>query len=205
MLVNLCPEHISQYPPFVPERVGNGGGQRVGKNAANILRVVIGNPNLKLDYPLESIYELETNVDDVTGEVIGNLMDVLYENKAKDVTVLQGISKKSRPSFVIKVLSDKATKDSLIEILLGETGSLGCRVNEINRIIVPRSFVTLPVSIHKRKFEVKVKISKSTEGVINGMKPESEDIRKISRTLKISYKKIFDIVSRELTRKYRCL
>jgi uncharacterized protein (DUF111 family) len=86
---------------------------------------------------------------------------------------------------------------------LSETGSLGCRVNEINRIIVPRSFVTLTVSIHKRKFEVKVKISRSTNGMINSMKPESDDIRKISRTLKISYKKIFDIVHEELTKKYK--
>jgi uncharacterized protein (DUF111 family) len=86
---------------------------------------------------------------------------------------------------------------------LSETGSLGCRVNEINRIIVPRSFITLPVSIQKRKFEVKVKISRSTNGVINSMKPESDDIRKISRTLKISYKKIFDIVREELTKKYK--
>ena len=203
MLVNLCPEHVSQYPPIIPERIGNGGGQKESKNAANILRVVIGNSNSKLDYPLESIYELETNVDDVTGEVIGNLIDLLYENNAKDVTVLHGISKKSRPSYVIKVLSDKESKDSLIQILLSETGSLGCRVNEINRITIPRSFVTLPVSINNRKFEVKVKISKSTKGMINSMKPEFDDIRKISRTLKIPYKKIFDIVSRELTRKYK--
>jgi len=203
MLVSLGSEHVSQYPPIIPEKVGNGGGQKEGKNVANILRVVIGNSNSRLDYPFESIYELETNVDDVTGEVIGNLIDVLYENNAKDVTVLCGISKKSRPSFVIKVLSDKASKDSLIQILLSETGSLGCRINEINRIIVPRSLITLPVSIQHRKFEVKVKISRSTNGVVNNMKPESDDIRKISRTLKISYKKIFDIVHKELARKYK--
>jgi uncharacterized protein (TIGR00299 family) protein len=203
MLVNLDPEHISQYPPFIPEKIGNGCGQKEGKNAANVLRVVIGNSASKLDYTSESIYELETNVDDVTGEVIGNLIDMLFENNAKDVTVLQGISKKGRPSFVIKVLSDKANKDSLIQILLSETGSLGCRVNEINRIIVPRSVVTVPISIQNRKFEVKVKISKSTGGMINSMKPESDDIRKISRTLRISYKKIFDIVHQELTRKYK--
>ena len=203
MLVNLESEHVSQYPPFMPVKVGNGGGQKDDKNVANILRVIIGNSSSKIDYPLETIYELETNVDDATGEVIGNLIDVLYENSAKDVTVLQGISKKSRPSFVIKVLSDKESKDALIQILLSETGSLGCRVNQINRIILPRSIVTLPLSIQNRKFEVKVKISKNTKGVINSMKPESDDIRKISRTLKTSYKKIFDIVRQELTKKYK--
>jgi uncharacterized protein (DUF111 family) len=83
---------------------------------------------------------------------------------------------------------------------LSETGSLGCRVNQINRIILPRSFVTLPISIQNRKFEVKVKISKSTNGVISSLKPESDDIRKISRTLKTSYKKILDVVRQELTK-----
>jgi uncharacterized protein (DUF111 family) len=187
----------------MPVKVGNGGGQREDENVANILRVIIGNSRSKIDYPLETIYELETNVDDVTGEVIGNLIDVLYESSAKDVTVLQGISKKSRPSFIIKVLSDKENKDSLIQILLSETGSLGCRVNQTNRITIPRSIVTLPLSIQNRNFEVKVKISENANGVINSMKPESDDIRKISRTLKTSYKKIFDIVRQELTKKYK--
>jgi uncharacterized protein (DUF111 family) len=50
---------------------------------------------------------------------------------------------------------------------------------------------------------VKVKISKSTNGVINSLKPESDDIRKISRTLKTSYKKILDVVRQELTKKYK--
>ena len=203
MLVNLGPEHISQYPPIIPEKVGNGGGQKESKNVANILRVVIGNSNSKLEYTSESIYQLETNLDDVTGEIIGNMIEVLYENNAKDVTVLTGISKKNRPSFVIKVLSDKASKDSLIQILLNETGSLGCRVNEINRITVPRSLITLPISIKNRRFEVRVKISKSTNGLISSMKPEYDDIKKISRSLKIPYKKISDTVHQELKRKYK--
>ena len=203
MLVNLGSEHISQYPPIIPEKIGNGGGKKEGRNVANILRVVIGNSNTKFDYTSESIYELETNVDDVTGEIIGNIIDVLYENNAKDVTVLSGISKKNRPSFVIKVLSDNESRDSLIQILLNETGSLGCRVNKINRIVVPRSLIILPISIQNHKFEVKVKISKSTNGLISSMKPEYDDIKKISRSLKMPYKKISDIVHQELGRKYK--
>jgi pyridinium-3,5-bisthiocarboxylic acid mononucleotide nickel chelatase len=207
MLVNLNPEHISQYPPIMPEKIGNGGGQKEGINVANILRLVIGESKSKIDskmeYTYESIFELETNVDDVTGEIIGNMIDLLYENNAKDVTVLNGISKKNRPSFIIRVLADQASKDSLIQILLNETGSLGCRVNEINRIVLPRSVITLPISIHNRKFKVRVKISKSKNGLINSMKPEYDDIKKISSILKIPYKKIFDTVHQELRRKYK--
>ncbi|MGB8163005.1 MAG: nickel pincer cofactor biosynthesis protein LarC, partial [Nitrososphaeraceae archaeon] len=147
MLVNLASEHISQYPPFIPEQIGNGAGQKDGKNVANILRIVVGQSNSNVDHTSESVFEIETNVDDATGETIGNMIETLYANSAKDVTVLQGISKKNRPSFIIKVLSDMASRDSLVKLLLNETGSLGCRVHEINRITIPRSFITVPIII----------------------------------------------------------
>jgi pyridinium-3,5-bisthiocarboxylic acid mononucleotide nickel chelatase len=202
MLINLASEHVPQYPPIIPEKIGNGYGQKEGKNVANILRVVIGESNLKLNYTFENVYELETNVDDATGEMIGNMIDVLYTNNAKDVTVLQGLSKKNRPSFVVKVLTDKASKDSLIQILLNETGSLGCRVNEVNRITTSRSFITTPISIENQKFEIKVKISRDSNGEIKTIKPEYEDIKYISAKLKIPFKKVFDTAYCELMKKY---
>ena len=79
------------------------------------------------------------------------MIETLYANDAKDVTVLQGISKKNRPSFIIKVLSDKTSRDSLVKLLLNETGSLGCRVHEINRITIPRSFITVPITIGNQR------------------------------------------------------
>jgi hypothetical protein len=202
MLVNLASEHISQYPPIIPEKIGNGGGQKEGKNVANILRVVIGESNLKLNYTFESVYELETNVDDVTGEMIGNMIDVLYANNAKDVTVLHGLSKKNRPSFIVKVLTDKISKDSLVQILLNETGSLGCRINEVNRITTSRSFITRPITIENQKFEIKVKISSDSKGEIKTIKPEFDDIQYISAKLKIPFKKVFETAFCELMKKY---
>ena len=202
MLVNLASEHIHQYPPIIPEKIGNGGGQKEGINVANILRIVIAESKLKLDYTFESIYELETNVDDATGEMIGNMIDVLYANNAKDVTVLQGLSKKNRPSFVVKVLTDKISRDSLIQILLNETGSLGCRINEVNRVTTSRSFITMPITVEGEKFEIKVKISKDGDGSIRTIKPEYDDIRSISAKVNVPYKRVFDIAYSELMRKY---
>jgi len=202
MLVNLASEHISQYPPFVPEQIGNGAGQKDGKNVANILRLVVGQSNSKLDNKSESVYEIETNVDDATGETIGNMIETLYANDAKDVTVLQGISKKNRPSFIIKVLSDKTSRDSLVKLLLNETGSLGCRVHEINRITIPRSFITVPITIGNQRFVVKVKLSKDKNGAIKMIKPEYDDIKKIATKLNAPYRKVFDIVYYEVFKKY---
>lgn len=202
MLVNLASEHISQYPPFIPEQIGNGAGQKDGKNVANILRLVVGQSNSNVDHTSESVYEIETNVDDATGETIGNMIETLYANGAKDVTVLQGISKKNRPSFIIKVLSDMTSRDSLVKLLLNETGSLGCRVHEINRITIPRSFITVPITIGNQRFVVKVKLSKDKDGTIKLVKPEYDDIKKIATRLKAPYRKVFDIVYYEVFKKY---
>ena len=202
MLVNLAPEHISQYPPFIPEQIGNGAGQKDGKNVANILRLVVGQSNSNVDHTSESVYEIETNVDDATGETIGSMIETLYASGAKDVTVLQGISKKNRPSFIIKVLSDITSRDSLVKLLLNETGSLGCRVHEINRITIPRSFITVPITIGNQRFVVKVKLSKDKDGTIKMIKPEYDDIKKIATRLKAPYRKVFDIVYYEVFKKY---
>ena len=202
MLVNLASEHITQYPPFIPEQIGNGAGQKDGKNVANILRLVVGQSNSNVDHTSESVYEIETNVDDATGETIGNMIETLYASGAKDVTVLQGISKKNRPSFIIKVLSDITSRDSLVKLLLNETGSLGCRVNEINRITLARSFITVPITIGNQRFVVKVKLSKDKDGTIKMIKPEYDDIKKIATRLKAPYRKVFDIVYYEVFKKY---
>lgn len=202
MLVNLAPEHISQYPPFIPEQIGNGAGQKDGKNVANILRLVVGQSNSNVDHTSETVYEIETNVDDATGETIGSMIETLYASGAKDVTVLQGISKKNRPSFIIKVLSDITSRDSLVKLLLNETGSLGCRVHEIDRITIPRSFITTPITIGNQRFVVKVKLSKDKDGTIKMIKPEYDDIKKIATRLKAPYRKVFDIVYYEVFKKY---
>ena len=202
MLVNLAPEHISQYPPFIPEQIGNGAGQKDGKNVANILRLVVGQSNSNVDHTSESVYEIETNVDDATGETIGSMIETLYASGAKDVTVLQGISKKNRPSFIIKVLSDITSRDSLVKLLLNETGSLGCRVHEIDKITIPRSFITTPITIGNQRFVVKVKLSKDKDGTIKMIKPEYDDIKKIATRLNAPYRKVFDIVYYEVFKKY---
>jgi uncharacterized protein (DUF111 family) len=90
----------------------------------------------------------------------------------------------------------------LIQILLNETGSLGCRINEVNRVTTSRSFITLPITIEHQKFDINVKVSRDNDGVIKTIKPEYEDIKNISRKLNIPYKKVFDISYYELMKKY---
>ena len=82
----------------------------------------------------EKMFLIETNIDDVDGEIVGNLIDVLMKEGARDVTIIPGITKKNRPVNIIRVLSDLTKNDTIVERLFKETGTSGIRINEINRI-----------------------------------------------------------------------
>ncbi|MGA8564961.1 MAG: nickel pincer cofactor biosynthesis protein LarC, partial [Nitrososphaeraceae archaeon] len=142
MLVNLTSKCVSFYPQFIPENIGYGVGVRVEKGIPNVLRITMGNQPISTSQNLESVYEIETNVDDLNGESIGNLIEILYKKGATDVVILQGITKKNRPVFVIKVISDNVKLQSIIDTLFIESGSLGIRIRETNRSTVVRSTVT---------------------------------------------------------------
>ena len=70
---------------------------------------------------------LETNLDDVSGEVIANTIEKLIENGAKDVTVSHAITKKGRPTQLVSVICDsKNTVNSLLKILIKRNKNIRC-------------------------------------------------------------------------------
>ena len=198
MLVNLSSKCVSFYPQFIPENIGYGGGARLEKGIPNVLRITTGHQLISTNQNLESVYEIETNVDDLNGESIGNLIEILYNKGATDVVILQGITKKNRPVFVIKVISDNIKLQSIIDTLFIESGSLGIRIRETNRSTVARSTVTVPVSISKEFFDVRVKVSKDHDGKITHVKPEFDDVKLISEKMKIPYRRSSEIVQKKV-------
>jgi pyridinium-3,5-bisthiocarboxylic acid mononucleotide nickel chelatase len=198
MLVNLSPKCVSFYPQFIPENIGYGCGVRVEKGTSNVLRITTGHQPISTNQNLESVYEIETNVDDLNGESIGNLIEILYNIGAIDVVILQGITKKNRPVFVIKVISDNIKLQSIINTLFIESGSLGIRIRETNRSTVVRSTATVPMSVGKEYFHVRVKISKDHDGKITHVKPEFDDVKQISEKMKIPYRRSSEIVQKQV-------
>jgi uncharacterized protein (TIGR00299 family) protein len=203
MLVNLATESICAYPPIIPAITGYGGGRRKVNGTPNVLRLLIGKAPLFEDYNLEKIYEIETNVDDITGEVVGNVVDILYKNGAKDVIILNGITKKNRPTFLIKVQTDYNCKDKIVRILFKETGTLGCRLYDTTRVVVSRNIITTSVTLFGKVYDVLVKISRDEEGNLINIKPEFDDVVKISKKLNTSYKEMFEAIHAQLYDRFK--
>ena len=126
ILVNLASSCKEFFVDMSIDSVGYGAGTKQFDSFANVLKIVQGKSNETLDK--DSVKILETNLDDVSGEVIANTIEKLMENGAKDVTVTQAITKKGRPTQLVSVICDSKNTNSLLNILITETRTLGVRI-----------------------------------------------------------------------------
>ena len=158
ILVNLTKTCSEFYPPIKIDSVGYGAGSKDFGEFANVLKIVNG--KTKINLVKDTVQILETNVDDVSGEVLGNMIEKIMSNGAKDVTITSGITKKGRPTQLISVICDSESMNAILELLVAETKTLGVRIRNSERYVVPRSIEQDTVEIDGHKFAVHYKIVK---------------------------------------------
>lgn len=194
LLANLTSDVVDFYPAMKPLAIGYGAGTREMDGRPNVLRTVEGR-NFRATR--DSIVFLETNLDDLPGEVIGYATQRLLKEGAVDVFVTQALGKKSRPVSVISVITDHNACDRLIRILMEETGTLGVRVQEISRVVADRVRERHSFTVQGQTFEIRVKTSR-VDGMVISIKPEYEDLKKIAESLGIPLCQLAEAVKREL-------
>jgi uncharacterized protein (TIGR00299 family) protein len=179
LLVNLAREVIRFYPLMRPATIGYGAGERDFAETPNVLRITLGET---LDYHLlrDEVSVLETNLDDVAGEVIGHTVDKLLQEGARDVSVIPMFTKKSRPGQILKILADKTDVERLSRILMEETGTIGVRICPCERRILNRESIPVDILVDDVKEIVNVKIARDGEGRIVQVKPEYDDIKRVA-------------------------
>lgn len=198
MLASLATQCSEFYPPMKVRSIGYGAGNKDFEGFANVLKLVRGEAAKKFDHDIVQI--IETNVDDVSGEVMGQAIDKLVAMGAKDVTVAPAITKKGRPTNLITVICDSANLNEMISALVSETGTLGVRVRASERRTVPRSIVTVPVTIQGRNFTVQCKMGTNGDAS-RYLKVESDNIRKISESLGMSFRDASSLILAEVKQK----
>ncbi|MEW6605023.1 MAG: nickel pincer cofactor biosynthesis protein LarC, partial [Thermoproteota archaeon] len=204
MLVNLAQGSINYYPSISPEKIGYGAGTKKFEGFANVVRVLIGTSNIAVETTKDTVCVIETNIDDASGELVGNLVERLAE-VVKDVTVIPGITKKSRPTYLIRIISENAHLNNVLEVLFSESGTLGARVQEVERYVLPRAMLTVPVDVKGITFSVHVKIVKDSAGKVTNAKPEFEDIKIIAARCQISVKRAMELVNAQVMKKIGAL
>ncbi|MCL2550244.1 MAG: nickel pincer cofactor biosynthesis protein LarC [Methanimicrococcus sp.] len=160
--------------------IGYGAG-KANTERPNVLRVSLIECS---DFPplqKDQIEVLETNVDDVTGEVLGNLVENLMTMGALDVAVIPIYMKKGRPAHLIKVISKPEYSEKLARQIIRETGSLGVRVAPSkHRVSVSREMISIDVDFSGKTYTVPLKIATFPEGEIVQISAEYENCKQIS-------------------------
>src|SRR3989441_4867860 len=191
--VNLAGERTGEIPVITPHKIGYGAGSKDLDQVANILRLTIGEVS-GIEHAHDEVVVLETNLDDVSGEVIGRAVERLMEAGARDVSITPVFMKKNRPGQLISVIADKAKSEYLAGLLMEETGTLGVRELPVSRHISRRSSGTVELEVVGRKVQVKVKRALTTTGHAQGGKEEYEDLRRISNETGLGLRELQQIV-----------
>ena len=133
------------------------------------------------------IYKLETNIDDCNGEVLGFVMEKLFEAGARDVHYTPVYMKKNRPAWLLTVICKEEDVPGMEALIFAETTSIGIRRVRMERTILPRKKgkVMIPFG------EVEVKIC-GPQGA-KKCYPEYESLVKICRKTGISYAEAYQM------------
>jgi uncharacterized protein (DUF111 family) len=178
---------------MVPEKVGYGFGTRERSGLPNALRVVVG--RAADEASVDAAVLLETNLDDVTGQVLGYLMERCFEVGALDVFYTPIQMKKNRPGFQVSVLCSESAFEPVRSTLANETGTLGVRITRVSRAVAPRRFETLKTSLG----EVRVKRS-VFPGLPDRVSVEYEDLARLAREKGLPLRIVRETVEGEIER-----
>jgi len=176
ILSHYC-KPLKSFPIKVTE-VSYGAGKRE-TDVPNVLRLILGETAFH-----DSIAIIETNIDDLSGEMLGYAMRKLLErDDVLDVVILPAYGKKMRPVSILKVISPMHKSEEVAKEVMRLTGSLGVRVIPVHhRVISERSEEAVKVKIRGKEFEVRVK--RSYPGLLH-LKPEFDDVVAIAEDLNI--------------------
>ena len=137
VLMTGCARAFGPLPPMAIRSVGYGVGSRSLPDRPNLLRVLVGDQSVEKEG--DTVTLLETQVDDMSPEWLGFLMERLFDGGALDVVFVPVYMKKNRPGVQIQVMTRPADKDSLMEVLLRHSSAIGVRHRSCLRRVLARA------------------------------------------------------------------
>ena len=184
-IIKCLAHSFGNMPQMSIEKVGYGAGKRdIGR--LNALRCVMG--TMDKNNNGDKIIVLNTNIDDMNPEILGFVMDRLFEAGALDVYYAPVYMKKNRPAVELTVLCDGDREQIIVDIILKETTTLGIRKTFAQRYKMDREIVTVSTQYG----EVRVKVSEF--GEFKKIAPEYEDCKKIAIDKKVPLWKVYNEV-----------
>lgn len=183
----LVTGHATGYgplPPVRPEAVGYGAGTRDTPGRPNVLRLIVGSEEGHTAG--ERVVVLESELDDMSPQLCGPLMDRLLAAGALAAFYTPIQMKKGRPGLLVSVIAEPARREALEEVLFTETTTLGVRRQEWDRTMLDRDVIPVETPYGT----VGVKIGRRGGRVYN-VQPEFEDCRRASEVRGVAVKEVW--------------
>lgn len=189
-IIKTVSDGFGPLPQMIIDKTGYGAGKKDFREAANLLRVILGDTEAAEKCGGEhgkSLIIMETNIDDMSPQIAGYIMERLFAAGALDVFFTPVQMKKSRPGILLTVLTDERKKKDLLDIIFEDSTSIGVRTYPVERHCLERKMVKAktPYGI------VTVKVSLRDGKAVN-IQPEYEDCKALAEKKKVPLKRVLD-------------
>ncbi|EAU69042.1 conserved hypothetical protein [Stigmatella aurantiaca DW4/3-1] len=172
---------IGHAPDFIVERVGYGVGTKDFKDRPNVLRASLGRAEARA----EGLWEVAANLDDSTPQLLGHLVERLLDHGALDAWVTPVVMKKGRPGHLLGVLVEGGKRETVVDLVLRESTTLGVRFHQVERHALERDWVEVETPWGR----VRVKRGLRGTEVLNAH-PEFEDCRQVAEAAGVPLKQV---------------
>ena len=191
IISTLC-DSYGLMPELTAEAVGYGAGTREYNGFPNVIRIIVGEAAAHVCMTnRERLVLLETNLDDLSPQISGYVVDHALQSGALDCWLTPIYMKKNRPAALLSVLCRESDRNALSEMIFRETSTLGIRAREVEREFLGREVVTVSTNFG----DVAVKLGRIGEEIVNVM-PEYENVKSLAIKHKVPFIEIRDAVLR---------
>lgn len=178
IITAVC-EQFGPVPPMKIETTGYGAGTRNHQKFPNALRVFVGQTEGAAAVD-ETLLMIETNIDDMSPQIIGYVMDKAFELGALDCFLTHTQMKKNRPGTLFSILCRPEDREKFLQMLFAETTTIGARIHEVARRSLARETVRVETQFGPIDVKVAYINNGASNGVVNAM-PEFEQCREAAK------------------------
>jgi len=209
-IISTVCDSYGVLPEMSLEQTSYGAGTRTYERFPNVLRVMVGeeedfDARMHRDEDTgdfcieqgttnhEQLTLIETNIDDLSPQILGFVMERSFELGALDCWFTPIQMKKNRPATMISILCEGVKKDIFTRLLYTETTTIGVRVTPIERECLDRGII----SISSKYGDIDVKVARLDGKAVNAM-PEYDQVKLAALEHDVPFREVRDAVLAEL-------
>ena len=176
-LVTALADRFGPMPAMTVETLGVGAGSREYPGLPNVVRAFLGTAVVPAETSQTGNVIVECNIDDLDPRVLPVVINRLLESGALDAYVTPLVMKKGRPGHLITAISPAQAVETVVDVILRETSSLGCRTYPVTKYHLERRMETVETPWGP----VPVKVALAGDRVLRRV-PEFEPCAELARS-----------------------